>query len=88
MVYKSLPNTWINGIPYSGWTSTGLSNLLNTVEKSDQTIRINLLMPSYVAPAPTFTWKIPLLRNPGTEVPLRMNVTLWSYPATHTQGHK
>ena len=23
MVYKSLPNKWINGIPYSCWTSQG-----------------------------------------------------------------
>ena len=96
MLYTSLPNKWINGIPYSGWTSLGHSNLLNTIEKSDKTIRINLLLPEYAAPTaippaiptPMFIWKIPLLKNPASEKPLRMNVTLWSYPATHTQGHK
>jgi hypothetical protein len=86
MVYTSLPHKWINGIPYSGWTSLGHSNLLNTVEKSDKTIKINLLLPAFAAP--TFTWKIPLLKNPDTEKPLRMNITLWAYTATHAQGHK
>ena len=34
------------------------------------------------------TWKIPLLKNPLTVKPFRMNLTLWSYPAATTQGHK
>lgn len=33
-------------------------------------------------------WKIPLLKNPSTSKPYRMNLTLWSYPAATTQGHK
>jgi hypothetical protein len=33
-------------------------------------------------------WKVPLLKNSATEKPFRMNLTLWSYPAATTQGHK
>jgi hypothetical protein len=33
-------------------------------------------------------WKIPLLRNPNTEKPFRMNLTLWGYATGATKGNK
>lgn len=85
MVYTSLPHKWINGIPYSCWTDRGTPAEQTTIAKSQKTIRINLLLETYTA---GMVWKIPLLKNPATEKPFRMNLTLWSYPAAATQGHK
>jgi hypothetical protein len=85
MVTKSLPNKWVNGIPYSCYTSQGSAAEQTTITKSDKTIRVNLLIATY---ASSMVWKIPLLKNPSTQKPLRMNLTLWSYPASTTQGHK
>ena len=80
MVTKSLPNKWVNGIPYSCYTSQGSAAEQTTITKSDKTIRVNLLIATY---ASSMVWKIPLLKNPST-----LNLTLWSYPASTTQGHK
>lgn len=63
MGYTSLPNKWINGLPYSCWTSLNSAAEQTSIEKSDKTIRINLLLASYTA---NMVWKIPLLKNPST----------------------
>lgn len=92
MGYGSLPHKWINGIPYSGWVSSSPSvvpfNFETCIEKSASTIRINLLLSTAGLYGGNAIWKIPLLKNPSTEKPFRMNLTLWSYPAGTTQGHK
>jgi hypothetical protein len=63
MVYTSLPNKWINGMPYSCWTSLPSLPEQTTVLKSDKTIRINLLLAVY---STNVIWKIPLMKNPST----------------------
>jgi len=63
MVYNSLPNKWFNGIPYSCWTSLNSAAEQTCIEKSDKTIRINLLLAAYTA---GIVWKVPLLKNPST----------------------
>ncbi len=53
--------------------------------KSDSTIRISLLLTAHSG---GLVWKIPLLKNPASDKPFRMNLTLWSYPGPSPQGHK
>jgi hypothetical protein len=55
------------------------------VQKSGSTIKISLLLS---APSAGMIWKIPLLRNPNTEKPFRMNLTLWGYATGATKGNK
>jgi hypothetical protein len=62
LLYKSLPNKWINGIPYSGFTSQNSAAEQTTVQKSNNKVRINLLLANPVA---GLYWKIPLLKNPA-----------------------
>jgi len=66
MVYKSLPNKWINGIPYSCHTSLGSAAEQTCLSKSDTTIRINLLLAIYAGSMGSMIWKVPLLKNPTT----------------------
>lgn len=85
VIYKSLPNKWINGIPYSSYTSLDLPPENTHIQKSDKTIRVNLLI---TTPQAGLVWKIPLLKNPSLIRPYRMNLTLWSYPTGSLQGNK
>ena len=44
MLYKSLGKKWINGIPYSCYTSTSAAPEQTCISTSSSTIRISLLL--------------------------------------------
>ena len=86
--FDRLPNKWVNGVPYSGY-SESTSSIKTTVSQSDNNFKIKLLLEQNSYPVSGLAvWKIPLLKNPSTNKPLRMNLTMWNYPAASTQGHK
>jgi hypothetical protein len=80
IVYKTLPTQWINGLPYSCWTSTASLPEQTCVHVSSSVARVvHLLETGYTANVP-YRWKTPLLLNPQlSNVTFRMNLTLYTY---------
>lgn len=85
--YDVLGNKWINGMPYTSHyiganpftpnattihTGSGNNNIRS---------RITLLqIANFLTGANPNVWRIPLILNPSTaNIPIRMNLTLWSY---------
>lgn len=80
VAYTLLPNNWINGIPYSGYTSTNANAEQTCVYIDPKTYRIALLLESAYSAGVAYNWKIPLLLNPSTvNSTFRMNLTLYTY---------
>ena len=88
IAYDIIPNHWINGIPYSCYSSTG-SQPEQTSLHTGQTIRITHLLETAYISSTTYIWKIGLLKNPSTaNLPFRMNLTLWTYQPGTTLPQK
>ena len=90
LVYQDfIPEKWINGAPFTGWTSTGSPDEHLSVHKSagdgsllKNNIRVTLLLEPSFASGTAFQLKIPMLKNPSSDdMPFRMNVTLKTFPA-------
>lgn len=85
--YDLLNNKWINGAPYTCYTSTGSLANQTTIHTgnglNNHRTRITHLLETNYAAGTKYIWKVPLLLNPATaNLPFRMNLTLWTYQTT------
>lgn len=82
--YDILNSNWLNGAPYSCWTSTNSTANQTNIHigkgnKNDKIKITHLLETQYIA-GTKYIWKIPLLLNPiNLNIPFRMNLTLYNY---------
>ena len=91
ILHDLIGDSWINGDPYSCYTST-ISDPEQTcisTGNGGNTIKItHSLEPNYLISVP-YLWKIPLLKNPSlVDQPFRMNLTLWTYQTGSTLPQK
>ena len=85
--YDILNNKWINGAPYSCYTSTLSKANQTTVHtgtgNNNKRTRITHLLETAYVGGTKYIWKVPLLLNPSIlNLPFRMNLTLWTYQTT------
>jgi hypothetical protein len=78
--YSYLPTNWVNGMPYTGYTSTHANAEQTVFEQDSKTFRISLLLESQFLGGVSYNWKIPLLMNPSnSNITFRMNLTIYTY---------
>ena len=82
--YDILGNKWINGAPYTCFTSTRSPPNQTTIHTGNgfnsKKIRITHLLETAYSGGTQYVWKVPLLLNPAiVDRPFRMNLTLWVY---------
>lgn len=85
--YDIINNKWINGAPYTCYSSTKSLANQTTVHTgnglNNKRTRITHLIEKAYAATTKYIWKVPLLLNPSTlNLPFRMNLTLWTYQAS------
>jgi hypothetical protein len=78
--YSYLPTNWVNGLPYTGITSTFANAEQTCFYQDSKTFKLSLLLENKYFAGVNYNWKIPLLMNPtSSNITFRMNLTLYTY---------
>lgn len=78
--YSYLPTDWVNGLPYTGITSTFANPEQTCFYQDSKTFKLSLLLENTYFAGVDYNWKIPLLMNPtNSNITFRMNLTLYTY---------
>jgi hypothetical protein len=87
--YTYLPTNWVNGLPYTGYTSTHANAEQTCFYKDSNSFKVALLLENNYLAGVSYNWKIPLLMNPITSnMTFRMNLTLQTYWAGTARKQK
>jgi hypothetical protein len=63
MIFTNLPNLWVNGAPYSCYTSTLAKAEQTCIHISSKQLRIVLVLEKNYISNVLYNWKIPMIKN-------------------------